>query len=50
LEYLPLVEPAKLGAYIVGFGQDQEGEIYVLTNARNGLIGETGKVYKLVPK
>jgi glucose/arabinose dehydrogenase len=49
LEYLPLVEPAKLGAYIVAFGQDQDGEIYVLTNARNGLIGKFGKVYKLVP-
>ena len=49
LEYLPLVEPAKLGAYIVAFGQDLEGEIYVLTNARNGLLGKTGKVFKLVP-
>ena len=49
LEYLPLVEPAKLGAYIVAFGQDDDGELYVLTNSRNGLLGKTGKVYKLVP-
>ena len=49
LEYLPLVEPAKIGAYIVACGQDADGELYVLTSARNGLLGKTGKVYKLVP-
>ena len=49
LDYLPLVEPAKIGAYIVAFGQDAAGELYVLTNARNGLLGTTGKVFKLVP-
>jgi glucose/arabinose dehydrogenase len=49
LAYLPLKEPAKIGAYIVAFGQDPDGEIYVLTNARNGLLGTTGKVFKLVP-
>jgi glucose/arabinose dehydrogenase len=48
LEYLPLVEPAKLGAYIIGFGEDADGEIYVMTNTRNALTG-SGKVFKLVP-
>jgi len=46
---LELVSPQKIGAFIVAFGQDAEGEIYVLTNGRNGLTGATGKVYKLVP-
>jgi len=33
----------------VTFGQDDEGELYVLTNGRNMITGNTGKVYKLVP-
>jgi glucose/arabinose dehydrogenase len=39
----------KLGAYIVAFGEDEQGELYVLTNGRNSLTGKTGKVFKLVP-
>ena len=52
LESLP-VTPAsgdKLNAYIVAFGEDDLGELYVLTNGRNSLIGQTGKVFKLVPR
>jgi glucose/arabinose dehydrogenase len=50
LESLP-VTPAsggKLGAYIVAMGEDEAGELYVLTNGRNSLTGQTGKVFKLV--
>ena len=50
LEFLPLDESVKLGGYIVGFGEDADGEIYVLTNGRNSLTGTTGKVFKLVAK
>jgi glucose/arabinose dehydrogenase len=39
----------KLGEFIVGFGQDQDGELYILTNSSNALKGRTGKVFKLVP-
>jgi glucose/arabinose dehydrogenase len=52
LESLP-VAPAsgeKLNAYIVAFGEDELGELYVLTNGRNSLIGQTGKVFKMVPQ
>jgi glucose/arabinose dehydrogenase len=35
--------------YIVSFGEDSEGELYVMTNNKNGLMGNTGKVFKLVP-
>jgi hypothetical protein len=52
LESLP-VAPAtgsKLGAYIVSFGEDEEGELYVLTTGRNSLTGQTGKVFKMVPQ
>jgi len=40
----------KLGAYIVAMGEDEKGELYVLTNGRNSLTGQTGKVFKLVPQ
>lgn len=36
---------------ITSFGQDNDGELYVLVNEKGGLegpVGETGKVYKLV--
>ncbi len=49
LEPLKLVSPEKVGAFIVAFGQDADGELYVLTNGRNAVTGNTGKVYKLVP-
>ena len=39
-----------IGQYIVAFGQDAEGELYVLTNQRNAVMGTTGKVFKLVPR
>ena len=39
---------AKWKSYITSFGEDAEGELYVLSNASNGLVGKTGKVYKIV--
>lgn len=39
----------ELKAYIVALGEDDEGELYVMTNGSNSIIGKTGKVYKLVP-
>ena len=40
----------KVGAYVVALGQDAEGELYILTNAANTLLGKKGVVYKLVPQ
>jgi glucose/arabinose dehydrogenase len=37
-----------VGAYVTAFGQDNDGEIYVMSNGRNILTGTTGKVYKIV--
>jgi len=37
-----------LGAFVKGFGQDLEGEIYVATPTSIGPAGTSGKVYKLV--
>jgi glucose/arabinose dehydrogenase len=49
LKPLELVSPQKIGAFVVAFGQDAAGELYVLTNGRNMITGNTGKVYKLAP-
>ncbi|MEX1184824.1 MAG: PQQ-dependent sugar dehydrogenase [Gemmatimonadota bacterium] len=38
----------RLGQYVLGFGQDLEGEVYVLTSGMAGPTGTTGRVYKLV--
>ena len=50
LESLPAATTSggKIGAYIVSMGEDADGELYVLTNGRNSLTGQTGKVFKLV--
>jgi len=49
LERLEIVEPAAFAAYITGFGQDRDGELYVLTNGSNGLTPGKGRIWKLVP-
>lgn len=52
LENLPVTTTTgeKLKAYIVALGEDDSGELYVLTNGRNSLTGTTGKVFKLVAR
>lgn len=40
--------PNNIGMFLRGFGQDQAGEIYLLTTAGQGVSGTSGKVYKLV--
>jgi len=43
------MENGRLGAFVIGFGQDDEGELYVMTSDLSGPGGDTGKVWKLVP-
>ena len=38
-----------IGAAVVAFGENAEGELYVLTNETRGPFGNTGKIFKLVP-
>ena len=45
----PDSHPNGVDFYIVGFGPDADGELYVLSNNSNGLVGNTGRVYKIVP-
>jgi len=39
----------RINEYIRSFGQDNEGELYMLTSEEGGPKGETGKIYKIVP-
>jgi glucose/arabinose dehydrogenase len=39
----------RLGEYILAFGQDPAGEVYILTTEMTGPTGTTGKVYRIVP-
>jgi glucose/arabinose dehydrogenase len=38
----------RLGHFLLGFGQDLAGEMYVLTTDESGPTGSTGRVYRLV--
>ncbi|MCB2214049.1 PQQ-dependent sugar dehydrogenase [bacterium] len=38
-----------LNAFLLGFGQDVTGEVYVLTSQRTGPAGATGQVFRVVP-
>jgi glucose/arabinose dehydrogenase len=38
----------RLGHYVLGFGQDPAGEMYVLTKDQTGPTGTTGEVFRLV--
>ena len=36
-----------LGRYLLGFGEDEDGEIYVLTSTNLAPIGAAGEVFRL---
>ncbi len=35
-----------VGRFVIGFGQDRQGEVYVMTNDNTGPTGSTGRVYR----
>jgi glucose/arabinose dehydrogenase len=39
----------KLNKFVLGFGQDLQGELYILTARRSGPSGDTGEVFKIIP-
>jgi glucose/arabinose dehydrogenase len=43
------MENGRLGAYVLGFGEDNNGELYVLTSRSGAPAGDTGQVWRLVP-
>jgi glucose/arabinose dehydrogenase len=50
IQSLPTFEnqDGHVGRYITAFGEDRKGELYVLTNASNGLMNRKGGVFKMV--
>jgi hypothetical protein len=36
--------------FILGMGQDSEGELYIATSDERAPVGQTGRVYKLIPR
>jgi glucose/arabinose dehydrogenase len=40
----------RLGHFLLGFGRDLDGEIYILASDRNAPQGTTGVVYRLAPE
>lgn len=42
-------ENAELREYLLGFGQDADGEVYLLTTLTSGPSGTGGSVYRLTP-
>jgi hypothetical protein len=45
------VEVANMDAvpYVLAFGQDNDGEVYVLTSVTTGPVGGLDTIYKIVP-
>ena len=39
----------RFGRFILGFGQDAAGELYLLSSANLGPTGETGQVHRIIP-
>lgn len=48
-ELWELEQLEQLEVYVLGFGQDSSGELYVLTTESTGPTSMTGKVHKIVP-
>lgn len=45
---LDIVFERRLDEFVMGFGEDSQGELYVLAKTETGPEGDTGKVYRLV--
>jgi hypothetical protein len=39
-----------VGHFILGMGQDASGELYIATSEERKPVGQTGRVYKLIPR
>ncbi|MEZ4571784.1 MAG: hypothetical protein R2849_15910 [Thermomicrobiales bacterium] len=43
------MDDGTIGAFLLGFGQDSAGNVYVTTTTTAGPSGDNGKVYRLAP-
>jgi len=44
-----MTKTKEINSFILGFGEDSENEVYVLTSDSVGPTGNTGKIYKIIP-
>ncbi|KQM12265.1 hypothetical protein AOA80_03810 [Methanomassiliicoccales archaeon RumEn M1] len=49
MEEMAIHRRKELGEYVLAFGEDAEGELYVMTSMTEGPSGTTGRVQRLVP-
>ncbi|MFQ6024823.1 MAG: PQQ-dependent sugar dehydrogenase, partial [Acidiferrobacterales bacterium] len=49
MEDVNVTNMPKFNSYVLAFGQDADGEIYVMTTDTRGPVGGLDKVYKIVP-
>jgi 3'-phosphoadenosine 5'-phosphosulfate sulfotransferase (PAPS reductase)/FAD synthetase len=49
MEDVKVSNMSKFNSYVLGFGQDAEGEVYVMSTDTRGPVGALDKVYKIVP-
>ena len=48
MEDVNVTNMPKFNSYVLAFGQDADGEIYVVTTDTRGPVGGLDKVYKIV--
>jgi glucose/arabinose dehydrogenase len=49
MEDVKVTNMPKFNSYVLGFGQDADGELYVMATDTRGPVGGLDKVYKIVP-
>ncbi len=49
MEDVKVTNMSKFNSFVLGFGQDADGELYVMATDTRGPVGGLDKVYKIVP-
>ena len=49
MENVKVTNMPKFDSYVLGFGQDLDGEVYVMTTDTTGPTGNADKIYRIVP-
>jgi len=49
MEDVKAVNMPDFNAYVLGFGQDGQGNVYVMASVTTGPVGAQDKIYKIVP-
>lgn len=49
MEEIRITNMTKFNSYVLAFGQDADGEVYVLSTNTTGPVGGLDKIYKIVP-